>query len=173
MWDDGWGPDPDLKFLAVAWAHAARTQLDRVQVFDKRLQTRTSEDPDPLTVADSWQEAADTHFAFLSLAHVVKVCDLVPELPDFPDAEVLVLLRNFAEHWEDPGGRSGRALNAMHVDPLSVGILWSGALRYVSGSACGSANSAVRGWLTEVDRVARSLVTDDEDPIPNPSERLF
>ena len=164
MWDDGW--DQDLNFLAAAWAFTARTQLDRVQAFDDRLQTQ------PVAVGESWQADADTHFAFLSLAHVVKICDRVPALPDFPDAETLVLLRNFVEHWEDPGGRSGRALNARELDPLGVGLVWSGAHRYIWGSSYGSVNSEVRAWLLEVDRVARSLVPDDEDPIQDPSDPL-
>lgn len=168
MWDDGWSPDPDLEFLAVFWAHTARTLIARVRAFDECLAAQSPDDPGPLVVADSWQSIADTHFAFVSLVHVARVCDLVPELPGFPDAEILVLLRNFAEHWDDPGGRSGRTLSSRQFDQLGVGNLWLGAYRYIHGPG----DEAVDAWLIEVDRVAHSLVTVEE-PMPDPSDGLY
>lgn len=160
--------DPDLPFLAAFWVHTARTLIARVQDFDRRLYASARGEIEPLTVADGWQRDADTHFAFLSLAHVVKVCDMLPALPAFPDADVLVLLRNFAEHWDEPTGRSGRALKDREFDPWAVGNLFMGELQYLRSNP----PSAVLVWLADVECAAHSIKPGDLEPLPRTSELL-
>lgn len=160
--------DLDLPFRAVYWAHAALKAGARVREFDVRFLAGTQSGKVPLTVGDAWQRNADVHFCLVALAHVVKVCALLPALPTCPDGETLLLLRNFAEHWDDEHGRSGRALDERRFDPMAAGKLFVAEVEYMRDGL----NPEVLRWLAEVNRAARALACDDQDPIPEPSDSL-
>lgn len=162
--------DLDVPFLAAYWAHTARTLISRIRDYESLL-TGASAGTHPLTVADSWQWTADSHFALLSIAHVVKACDLAADLPRFPDAELLVLLRNFAEHWEEPNGRSGRALARVRLDKMTNGIIFIDEWDYLSGVDSIDSRD-LDDWLVDVERAARSLATCQDDPLPNVTQPL-
>lgn len=126
----------DLCRVAVVWSSIAQSRLERLavslghlQAFEAEAnfyqqweeagrpaewQSHVDEIGRPGIYGDWWMMTAEYHFALLSLAHVVKAVDALKDtsVPQFEKSELLRLLRNYQEHWEDPDGTSGSELKA-------------------------------------------------------------
>lgn len=153
----GTGHDATVLQRAVVWTHVASIQLRRAYDALEDMVER-----DDATYGDWWLSDANVHYTLLALSHVVKACDLESRLPQHDESQLLTLLRNFREHWEDPDGRSGRALDGLRPghreEPIAfmLGELWF----------YGVESAEIQVWLRDVDRAARAALESLGEPAP-------
>jgi hypothetical protein len=106
--------------------------------------------------------AADKYFLLLAAAQLNKCVAGLPNdgLPTLQEADLLELLRNLEEHWEDPTGRSGTALRKLIPD------IKPGRLHYNKHDIWIEGISVVGllQWAEEVDRRIRETLTDPGPP---------
>lgn len=145
----------------------------------------------PLRVP-SWslhmQIANELDLLIVAIRNVLRAQSRIPEesRTDIGRQDVLELLRNVAEHWDEVGGRSADTLAADHPDIAVGGVAFTGKEVWIGGDR-GVPLSRITAWLW---RVRSALVTclaeagievpDDliasrlegDDDLPWPPERL-
>lgn len=115
----------------------------------------------------AWTFGADQYF-FLAAAAQLRKCvlklpdDALPEIPD--ERMILLLLRNFTEHWEDPAGWSADELRG-RVPDAAPG---RGSYTKHDVRIEGMSTTAIARWARDVDRTLRAnaAVTGDAPPEP-------
>lgn len=169
---------------------------------------------DPSENARAWRQSYDTHYDpydpqrplrvpsfslhmqvaneldLLSVAvrNVLRAQERIPEeqRPAMGGEDVLALLRNVSEHWDELGGRSARELAEQHPDVQIGGIAYTNKEVWIGGLD-GVPLSRITAWLY---RVWSALVTclagsgievpedlstsriEGDDNLPWPPERL-
>lgn len=114
----------------------------------------------PLRVP-SWslhmQVANEFDLLVVAVRNVLRVQERIPaeRRPEMGGQDVLELLRNVSEHWDEVGGRSASKLAADHPDLSVGGIAFTGKEIWIGGDG-GVPLSRTTAWLW---RVWRALVT--------------
>lgn len=157
-----------MAYAAIFWSHVAQVQVARLRDAWNRLDRDLSEADDPPTIGDWWQSNAERHYLLLAIAHLAKACDRLTTLPRLPDSDLLILLRHYAEHWEDPEGRSAKALATLRPQHASERITFTDDWFQLHGVDSRDLNR----WLVDVERVARALAEGDGPPLPDASTPL-
>jgi hypothetical protein len=166
----------DIRRMAIMWTDIVYLQVSRLEeavddfhaaATEEQFRTAFAERGSPeewaeyastlsrsLSQRDVSRVAADKYFLLLSVAQVMKCARRLPEddLPGFPEGELLALLRNFEEHWEDPAGRSATELRKTIPD------ITPGRIAYVKDHIwleCVCLADILR-WVEDVDRRIRA-----------------
>jgi hypothetical protein len=134
------------------------------------------------------QVANELDLLSVAIRNVLRAQERIPEQhrPQMSGQDVLELLRNVSEHWDEVGGRSARELAEEHPDIEVGGIAYTGKEVWISGLD-GVPLSRVQAWLARVwqalvaclaeagievpDDLMSSRVEGDDD-LPWPAERL-
>nr|WP_042190926.1 hypothetical protein [Kibdelosporangium sp. MJ126-NF4]CEL19704.1 hypothetical protein [Kibdelosporangium sp. MJ126-NF4]CTQ96930.1 hypothetical protein [Kibdelosporangium sp. MJ126-NF4] len=132
-----------LRRAAMMWAFVVQLQADRLyesvsefntaaidqEFLDARAKGRLPDDWKPyvqekvgsgLSWAVAWTAGADHYFFLSAAAQLHKCVSRLSDdgLPEPPNARMIMLLRNFTEHWEDPAGRSAVELRTTIPDAV-------------------------------------------------------
>jgi len=124
----------------------------------------------------------------VAIRNVMRAQERIPEQrrPSMGDQDVLGLMRNVSEHWDEVGGRSASALAEDHPNIDMGGIAFTNKEIWLGGSE-GIPISRIQAWLRRVwQALVESLagagveVPDDlmasrierDDDLPWPPERL-
>lgn len=145
----------------------------------------------PLRVP-SWglhmQVATELDLLSVAVRNVLRAHARIPEQlrPEMGGQDVLELMRNVSEHWDEEGGRSASALAEDHPEVNVGGIAYTNREIWIGGLD-GVPVSRIQAWLG---RVWQSLVTcltgagmdvpedlmasriEGDDDLPWPAERL-
>jgi hypothetical protein len=145
----------------------------------------------PLRVP-SWglhmQVATELDLLSVAVRNVLRAQKRIPEQhrPEIGGQDVLELLRNVSEHWDEVGGRSATSLAKDHPEVSVSAIAYTGKEIWIGGLD-GVPISRIQAWLG---RVRQSLITclagagidvpddlmasraEDDDELPWPAERL-
>lgn len=116
-----------------------------------------------------WVMTAEYHFALLALAHVVKSVAALPDLPQFRDSELLKLLRDYREHWEDPTGRAGRGLADLRPGHDEEPFVFTKKWVMLHGLQ----DDDIFQWLRDVDEAARRWLTEHGEDHPDWHDPLW
>lgn len=140
------------------------------------------------TWARYMQVSSELDFLVLAVRNVLRAQDRLPEpaRTSMGDQDVVELLRNIAEHWDETGGRSARDLAEQYptLAPDAVAFtnkeIWLGGLE-------GVPLSRITAWLYRVEEALRECLTQHgvevpadwmasrvahDDELPWPKERL-
>lgn len=118
----------------------------------------------------TWTFGADQYF-FLSAAAQLRKCDLkLPDdgLPEVPDERMILLLRNFTEHWDDPTGWSAIELREKIPDATPGRSAYTKKDVWIEGVS----TSGIVAWAIEVDRALRANAAEAGDVLPDPHKPL-
>lgn len=194
----------DFREMAAVWAHAALLQIDRYQRSIAQF-VAAEFDPDEITRAvklsrgriPHWIQhmprgrtritnasvlriGIERYFLLLALAQLAKCVNQLSDdnLPRFSwGNEVITLIRNVEEHWDDPVGRSltklasiasSRAADEQRSLPTAVrleAVDW-GELLWSTGPTI----MDVKNWVEDVDRTVRLRAKRDHMPIRDSDE---
>jgi hypothetical protein len=142
--------------------------------------------------APSWplytQVSSELDLLIVALRNVLRAQDRVPEQvrASMGDQDVLELLRNIAEHWDETGGRSERELDERYPTVTPDAVSYTNKEIWLGGPD-GVPLSRVKAWLYRVELALRDClshegaeVPDDwmvsrvpgDDDLPWPKERL-
>lgn len=121
-----------------------------------------------LKMADIAKLAADKHFFLVAIAQVVKCASRLQgdALPDFKNDDLLRLLRNVDEHWEDPNGPSAAALRRDYPDITPGHVyyntkdIWLGTVSLMS----------ILEWVSKFDYAVRLAAAESGSPIEDEPE---
>ena len=159
-----------------------RDSYDKYELYDPHR---------PLRVP-SWslrmQVANELDLLIVAIRNVLRAQRRIPEESGtaMGRQDVIELLRNVAEHWDELGGRSSDTLAADHPDISAGGIAFTGKEIWIGGER-GVPLSRITSWLWRVKSAlvgclaeAGILVPDDlsasrlegDDDLPWPPERL-
>lgn len=183
----------DLCRAACVWSEIAQFQLGRLADALGNLQFRigeaefyelwesrgrspewqqTIDDMERPGIHGDWRAAsAEYHFALLALAHVARAVEALDDraVPQFRDSNLLRLLRNFNEHWEDPDGSSASRLRVerpgFETEPIQFTKKWL-VFHEIS-------DAELLEWLRAVEKSARKLLTSAHLPHPVWSDPLL
>ncbi|MEB8342568.1 hypothetical protein [Streptomyces endophyticus] len=176
---------------AMMWAFTTLLQADRLreavgdlnaaqaeQFFINRREAGTLPDGwkahterevgDGMSWRVTWTAAADTYF-FLSAAAQLRKCALeLPSegLPDVPDEEMIRLLRNFHEHWEDPTGPSATRLLQQVPDAEPGRVMYTKNDVWFEGVSL----EGIENWAFAVQRVLRDNAAAAGEDLPDVGE---
>lgn len=177
----------DLCVAAIVWSSIAQSQLGRFadslgnsQAFEldatfyrqwesdgrpAEWRDYVSEMGRPGVQGDWWMLTAEYHFALLSLAHAVKAVDGLndPAVPQFEESGLLLLLRNYHEHWEDPDGRSGSTLRNVRPEFKGEAIQFTKKWFVFHGIS----DSDLVRWLRTVGDSARAVLESEGGSYPH------
>lgn len=118
----------------------------------------------------TWTFGADQYF-FLSAAAQLRKCDLkLPDdgLPEVPDERMILLLRNFTEHWDDPTGWSAIELREKIPDATTGRSAYTKKDVWIEDVSI----SGIVAWAIEVDRALRANAAEAGDVLPDPHKPL-
>jgi hypothetical protein len=117
-----------------------------------------------ITQAQVWQVGAERYFLLNSLAQVRKCAVNLPDdgLPTVRDMNVLRLLRDIDEHWEQLDGRSLKEIRESRPE-VAPGQMWRNNKHIWIGDVD---TEELAGWLSDVDRVVRERSATDGSHIP-------
>lgn len=118
----------------------------------------------------TWTLGADQYFFLAAAAQLRKCVMKLPDdgLPDVPDERMILLLRNFTEHWEDPTGWSVAELRNKIPDATPGRAAFTNKDVWIEGVS----TSEIVVWAWEVDRKLRADATVTGDLLPDPYEPL-
>lgn len=114
----------------------------------------------------TWMFGADQYF-FLSAAAQLRKCVLkLPNdgLPEMPNERMILLLRNFTEHWEDPTGWSAVKLRDRIPDAEPGRLAYTKKDVWIEGVS----TSEIVMWAWEVDRKLRANAAEAGVVLPDP-----
>jgi hypothetical protein len=112
--------------------------------------------------APSWalymQVSSELDLLIVALRNVLRAQDRVPEQvrTSMGDQDVLELLRNIAEHWDETGGRSERELDERYPTVTPDAVSYTNKEIWLGGPD-GVPLSRVKAWLYRVELAATRL----------------
>ncbi|WP_410570726.1 hypothetical protein [Amycolatopsis sp. cmx-4-61] len=118
----------------------------------------------------AWTFGADQYF-FLAAAAQLRKCVLkLPNdrLPEIPNERMILLLRNFTEHWEDPTGWSAAELRERIPDAVPGRAEFTKKDVWIEGVS----TTEIVMWASDVDRALRANAAEAGEELPNPSRPL-
>jgi hypothetical protein len=135
------------------------------------------------------QVANELDLLIVAVRNVLRAQERIPEWqrPSMGDQDVLELLRNVAEHWDEVGGRSAETLASDHP-AIDVGGIASTNKETWIGGGEGVPLSRIQAWLGRVRTALVACLTDagvdvpedhrasqveGDDDLPWPAERLY
>jgi hypothetical protein len=159
---------------AVMWAFIVMRQGDRLDEAAAEYDGTLLEQPrsTPPEVDDyrywwaTWTFGADQYF-FLAAAAQLRKCVLkLPhdELPEVPNERMILLLRNFTEHWENPTGWSATELRGSVPGAIPGRATYTKKDVWVEGVS----TTEIVLWASDVARVLRANAAEAGDPLPDP-----
>lgn len=103
------------------------------------------------TWALAMQVQTDLDLLIVAVRNLLRAQDRLPEdlRTEMTGEDVLELLRNIAEHWDEVGGRSAEALARAHPDVIADAIAFTNKEIWIGGMN-GVPLSRVRAWLVRV-----------------------
>ena len=178
-----------LRRAAVMWAFVVQRQADRlyeaISEFNAAAHDQVFLDARAAgTLANEWQSyvdekvgkgmswdvawtaGADQYF-FLAAAAQLRKCALRLSddgLPEPPNERMILLLRNFTEHWEDPTGRSAVELRSTVPDAAPGRLAYTKHDIEIEGVSMYD----IVDWSIEVDRVLRANAAQTDESLPDP-----
>lgn len=98
----------------------------------------------------TWMFGADQYFFLVAAAQLGKCVMNLPDdgLPDAPDERMILLLRNFTEHWEDPAGWSTVELRNMIPGATPGRVSYNKKDVWIEGVS----TSEIFAWAWKVDQ---------------------
>lgn len=124
----------------------------------------------PLRVP-SWslhmQVANELDLLIVAIRNVLRAKDRIPEdvRPEMGRQDVLELLRNVSEHWDEIGGRSANTLATDHPDIAIGGIAYTGKDIWIGGDR-GVPLSRITAWLWRVWHALVACLADADIEVP-------
>jgi hypothetical protein len=124
----------------------------------------------PLRVP-SWslhmQVANELDLLIVAIRNVLRAQDRIPKevRPEMGRQDVLELLRNVSEHWDEIGGRSADTLATDHPDIAIGGIAYTGKEIWIGGDR-GVPLSRITAWLWRVWRALIACLADAGIEVP-------
>jgi hypothetical protein len=118
----------------------------------------------------TWTVGADQYFFLEAAAQLRKCVVRLPNdgLPEIPNERMILLLRNFTEHWDDPTGWSAAELRGKVPDAIPGRSTYSKKDVWIEGVS----TSEIVAWAWEVDRKLRANVAETGDVLPDPYKPL-
>ena len=122
-----------------------------------------------LNWATTWTFGADQYYFLDAVAQLRKCVRALPYdgLPDVPDERMVLLLRNFTEHWEDPTGWSAVELRRQTPDAQPGRATYTSKDIWIEGVS----TSALVSGAGDVDRALRAGAAATGNRLPAPDER--
>lgn len=139
-----------------------RVFLDDMDAYDSQR---------PLRVP-SWslhmQVANEFDLLVVAVRNVLRVQGRIPaeRRPDMGGQDILELLRNVSEHWDEVGGRSASKLAEDHPDFVVRGIAFTGKEIWIGGDR-GVPLSRITAWLWRVSRALVASLGDAGIEVPD------
>jgi hypothetical protein len=118
----------------------------------------------------TWTFGADQYF-FLAAAAQLRKCVLkLPNdgLPEIPEERMILLLRNFTEHWEDPTGWSAVELRGQIPDAVPGRAAYTKKDVWIEGVS----TTEIVMWASDVARALRANAAESGDVLPDPRKPL-
>jgi hypothetical protein len=114
----------------------------------------------------TWMFGADQYFFLLAAAQLRKCVLKLPDdgLPGIPDSKMIRLLRNFAEHWENPSGESAVKIRELIPDATPGRSTHTKKDIWIEGVS----TSSIVTWAIEVDRTLRANCAESGKELPDP-----
>lgn len=161
---------------AAMWAFIVMRQGDRLDEAAAEYDQTLREQPRSAQPADddyrywwaTWTFGADQYF-FLAAAAQLRKCVLeLPQdgLPEVPNDRMILLLRNFTEHWEDPTGSSATKLRKLIPDAAPGRATYTKKDVWVEGVS----TTEIVLWASNVARALRTHAAKSGNPLPNPAQ---
>jgi hypothetical protein len=126
-----------------------------------------------LTQHQVWNVGAERYFLLVALAQLRKCVMRLPsdDLPELRDQKMLRLLRDIDEHWEQlDNGRSLKELREWKPElNAAPGAFWFNNKHVWVGD---TSLTEVASWVADVDRAVRHHAAGEDEPIPEPDDRL-
>lgn len=129
-------------------------------------------DPERPLRVPSWslhmQVANELNFLMIAVRNVLRAQERIPDegRPVMGGQDVLALLRNVAEHWDEVGGRSARALASDHPEIQANGIAYTGKEVWIGGTE-GVPVSRIIAWLDRVWDALKTCLADSPIEVPD------
>lgn len=173
-----------LRTRALVYARGARAQVEVFAAADNQLRTAFMHTTyrqqvgghdhgvatTRFTYGGVWDFGSAHYLALVMLAQVAKVVERLDlDVPAYPGATPIRLLRNLEEHWDEVDGSALRALRQLDPDTVP-GRVWFGGDRVAVGDAT---IDDLRAWLGAVEDAIRDaaessgqwLPSDDDDEV--------
>lgn len=118
----------------------------------------------------TWTFGADQYF-FLAAAAQLRKCVLkLPDdgLPEIRSERMILLLRNFTEHWDDPTGWSAVKLRELIPDAEPGRSSYTKKDVWIEGVS----TSEIVMWAWDVDRKLRANAAEAGEVLPDPYKGL-
>lgn len=157
------------EFVAAQQFLAALDSGDRPAGWER--QAREARAVRTLTDQEKAALVADKYLLMLATAQLIKCVGLLPNdgLPQPPSPSIgnhnlMTLLRNLEEHWEDPQGPSATRLRTSISDVQPGRFAFTKDQIWIEGVSV----AAVLQWAEEVDRKVREKITGPTPPNVRP-----
>lgn len=180
-----------LRRAAIMWAFVVQRQADRLyeavselnaaahdQVFLDALAAGTLSDEwksyveeqvgDGMRWGVAWTAGADQYFFLAAAAQLRKCVQRLSdeELPEPPNERMILSLRNFTEHWEEPTGWSAVEIRTTIPDAVPGRLSYTKHDIEIEGVLV----SSIVDWSIDVERVLRTNAARTGELLPNPRE---
>ncbi len=116
----------------------------------------------------AWTAGADQYF-FLAAAAQLRKCVMKlsdDRLPEPPNERMILLLRNFTAHWEDPTGWSAVELRRAIPDAVPARLAYTKHDIEIEGVSM----YGIVDWSIDVERVLRANAARKGENVPHPNE---
>jgi hypothetical protein len=113
------------------------------------------------------QVSSELDLLIVAVRNVLRAQDRLPEQvrTRMGDQDVLELLRNIAEHWDETGGRSERELGERYPTVKSDAVSYTNKELWLGGLD-GVPLSRIKAWLYRVEKALRDCLSQEGAEVP-------